>query len=658
MTQATWEECLELLQHLPALSAEARAEAIETLIRNPEPALRETALRTGAAVISDERLEAMLREDADDVLRNAGLEMLKLRGVRSVGLATRLLQDDDPDVVLQAVLVLGHVRDLRALEPLRGALYHEDVNVVQAAIEAVGRLGDHRSLPDLLPFLEGDPWLQMATIEALGELRSPAAIGALQKHLGDLMCGELAADSIARTGGAEAFEVLARHWLQFRQELETERAVGWIAHVLEGRAPGIEDADGALRERVREALVDTLEGSDDETTRRVVARALLALGPGRGDREALEQLLESDSEALVLPACLASRFDLLGTLLTRGPVGLAWALRLAARDPSSVPIEALARAFETTEWSEELARIAEPALELVRHPDLFSALAISYRRAGEDRRHFLAGLLRSQMAAGADGASEAEGLSVEENWVLRARLRASAETLYEQLLQVEDETARAALVEQVLDYEELMRRIPWLEWVEQNSEAYLMPAARVAALYGLRELLPHLRSSLSQEPTAPVVRVVGELRDPESLPALVELLEAGEPGFAPLVLEALGQIGGPEARLVLRRWLTNQRAEPRIAYRALSLCAVEEDDAIFRSAVGHADWYVRLACVEVLGRFGRPENLAALSQLAADAVGVVSQRAISCLAALDPSAGRSHRSSRRVSPDGAGSNGD
>jgi hypothetical protein len=35
----------------------------------------------------------------------------------------------------------------------------------------------------------------------------------------------------------------------------------------------------------------------------------------------------------------------------------------------------------------------------------------------------------------------------------------------------------------------------------------------------------------------------------------------------------------------------------------------------------------------VLGRFVRPENLAALSQLAADPVGIVSQRAVSFLEA-------------------------
>ena len=180
---------MELLDQLPSLPTDERVAAIERLIRNSSPVIRERALRTGAAVVSDERLESYLREEADDVLRNSGLEMLKMRGPRAIGLALRLLRDPDPDVVLQSVLALGHVRDLRALEPLRSALNHDDANVVQAAIEAVGKLGDARAIPDLLPFLEGDPWLQLATITALGDLRSPAAVGPLTKLLTDLMVG-------------------------------------------------------------------------------------------------------------------------------------------------------------------------------------------------------------------------------------------------------------------------------------------------------------------------------------------------------------------------------------------------------------------------------------------------------------------------------------
>jgi HEAT repeat protein len=69
----------------------------------------------------------------------------------------------------------------------------------------------------------------------------------------------------------------------------------------------------------------------------------------------------------------------------------------------------------------------------------------------------------------------------------------------------------------------------------------------------------------------------------------------------------------------------------RLAYKALASCATEEDDEFFRQAIDHHDWLVRLACVEVLGRFTRQMNMAALAQLAADPVAAVAERAASAL---------------------------
>jgi HEAT repeat protein len=175
--------------------------------------------------------------------------------------------------------------------------------------------------------------------------------------------------------------------------------------------------------------------------------------------------------------------------------------------------------------------------------------------------------------------------------------------------------------------------LPWKTWLAKDPEAYGPLAAKVAAEAGVRELIPHLREQLASRPMPDLIRAVGELGDRDSVVILLDILADGPDNLTPLVLESLGRIGGPEARNAIRGAILEDRCEPRIAYRALSLCAIEEDDALFRRAVGHADWYVRLACAEVLGRFVRPENLAALSQLAADPVGIVSQRALAFLEA-------------------------
>ncbi|MBZ0112150.1 MAG: HEAT repeat domain-containing protein [Thermoanaerobaculia bacterium] len=625
MTQGSWEESLELLNHLPALPTEERAAAIETLLRNPQPVIRERALRTGAAVISDERLESFLREEADDVLRNAGLEMLKLRGSRGISLAIRLLHDDDPDVALQAVLVLGHIRDLRALEPLRGALFHPDINVVQAAIEAVGRLGDCRALPDLLPFLQQDPWLQMATIQALGDLRANEGIAPLGELLTDLMSGELAADAIARTGGLEALEVLSDHWLRFREDLDAETSLGFLAHVLEG-LPVVPEVSAELLDSLAEILVSESSGAAQNA-----ARALLVLGPTAHDELALDRQLENDPDGAVLPACLARRPDLLTSLFARSEAAHGWGFRLCARYPAIADPGVMASAAETLEASEWMTRVALPALSLLHDERIAMALLKNYREADADGRSHLAPLLQTQVQFLNDKALGSCGMSPEDTWVLQARLLRPAEGLLRGLQEMAGDAERQACLEQVNDHEELFRQLPLEEWLDRSPKEFGGLAARVAGRYGIRSLVPRLRHLLSQHPEPDLIRVVGELRDPESLPILIRDLETAPVRLHPLILESLGRIGGPEARAVLRRCISEGGVEPRIGYRALSLCATEDDDAIFRAAVGHPDWYVRLASVEVLGRFGRPENLAALSQLAADSVGVVAQRAIASL---------------------------
>ncbi|HXO29579.1 MAG TPA: hypothetical protein VOA80_19670, partial [Thermoanaerobaculia bacterium] len=124
-------------------------------------------------------------------------------------------------------------------------------------------------------------------------------------------------------------------------------------------------------------------------------------------------------------------------------------------------------------------------------------------------------------------------------------------------------------------------------------------------------------------------------------------------------------IGGAAARRALAAAALDRTPESRLAYRALAACATAEDAPLFRAAITHPDWYVRLACAEVLGRVagvagvagalpapgsgisgtpgapaaasppiagrdtpGSPEDLASLARLAADPVPAVAHRAL------------------------------
>lgn len=619
---------MEILDRLPGLPVEERVFALERLVRNPSPGIRERALRIGSALLSDDQLITYLRNDGDAALRNAGLEILKLRGSRSFSAALRLLKDADADVVLQAVLILEHLRDPRALESLRGVLDHPDPNVIQAAILATGKLGNTRSIPDLLPMLKGDPWLQMATVQALGDLRSTAAIRPLSELLTDLLVGSMAAEAIARIGGPVAFRVLSSHWLMYGEQLEAESQLGLMAHVLEGLPRRPASPPGLAETLVRHLQDPALEA------RVAAARCLLVLGPSDHDATAIATLTCTDLYQGVLPAALLGRQDLIGLLLRQssqaGPPRL-WGLLLAARHPEAVPLpEFFAATRESAEEPEALPPLIQ-ALGRIEHPDLASHLLHLYLQLSPEGRSALEPVLLAH-AAGLRGELERDAsVPPVDRLVLSAILGDPVDTVIHSLLAL-DAPSRVTAIPQLSDQRDVVRRLPWEKWLNEEPEIYTDVAAEVACQAELRELLPVLRQRAAAKPTPTLLRSFGELRDRDSVPLLIGLL-AGGSELGPLVLESLGRIGGPEARAALTAAAREASpGEARIAYRALSLCATEDDSGLFREAVGHADWYVRLACADVLSRFVLPENLGPLARLAGDPVPAVAHRALSFLA--------------------------
>jgi HEAT repeat protein len=110
---------------------------------------------------------------------------------------------------------------------------------------------------------------------------------------------------------------------------------------------------------------------------------------------------------------------------------------------------------------------------------------------------------------------------------------------------------------------------------------------------------------------------------------LVDYLNKAHSFIKALIIENLGHIGGPEARKALKNTINRvEGKEASLAYRAFSQCAIDEDTPFFLQAISHTDWIIRLACVEVLGRFQKADNLDALTRLAADPVPAIAQRAM------------------------------
>lgn len=623
--EPTWDECMDLLGDLPAMPLNERSSVIERLLRSSSPGIRERALRMGVATMPDDTLVEFLRDGADAVLRNAALEIFKKRGSRSFSLAVELLRDEDADVALQGILIVDHIKDPRAVEPLRSTLHNDDPNIAQAAIVAIGHLGDSRSIPDLLPFLESDPWLQVAAVQALGDLRSPAAIDPLGELLTDLLVGPLAAEAIAQIGGPPALVRLSSHWLKYQHELDPETTLGLLAHTLEGLqeipAPS-EELRASLANRLRDPYRQVRESA---------ARCLLALGPGAEDAEALNLLSGVAPDPEVLPSCLAKRADLIDTLLERPGIFRSWGFLLSARFPGAPTAGPLERAMSAPEPPTSLRPILH-ALSQLRGAALGKPLLGLYLAIPAPNRTELLPVLRLHREGLRAALGERQDIGSVDRIILDYALGDDSGAVASRIagLPLADSLE---VIFQLSDDAALMRALPWSQWLKESPDDYVAIASQAAASSGLRELLPQLRELLPGSLDADLIRALGELGDRESVAALVGLLADSAAGYLrPLIVESLGRIGGPEARQTLRGIaVSDDEKDVRVGHKSLALCATEEDDAFFREAASNPDWLVRLASVEVLARYDRAENLAALSSLAADPVTLVSQRALAAL---------------------------
>jgi HEAT repeat protein len=624
----SWDECVEILERLPSMPLDSRVEALERLVRNPAPGIREQALRIGASFLTEARVTEYLRDPADAALRSAGSEIFRLRGGRSLPAILKLLRDPDPDVALQAVLILDRLRDPRALEPLHALLDHTDPNIQQETILAIGHLGDARSIPHLLPFLAADLWVQMAAVQALGDLRAPAVVPHLAARLTDSMVGSLAAEALARVGGEEAFRALAAHWPAGGVEIDDETMLGLIAHILEGLQQPEEV--GALPRGFREALAARLHDRSAEV-RSAAARCLLVLGASPWDAGALEALASALPVTSVRPSSLARRRDLIAPLLASAGEPQAWGFQLAASFPADVPAGTfLAAAAETAERREQLPHLVQ-ALEKVRVPGLAEALLDLYLRLPAASREALGPALEAHRDEVKGALDARQDVDEADRVVLAALLGMPVDEVVLAILELAP-SFRPGVISRLMRIDGMAPLLPWDDWLEEAPELYSAPAAEAAVRCGMTELLPALRARAAVVPSAALIRALGALGDREAVPVLARCLEGWEE-LRPAVLESLGRIGGPDARGVLRSALASlgTGAEARVVYKALAACVGPGDDALFRSAISHPDWQVRLAAAEVLGRFSRPSNLVALTRLAADSVPAVAHRALSAL---------------------------
>jgi HEAT repeat protein len=187
-------------------------DAIRQAIEDVAISVRTYAIEAAAKFLPPDELVSMVANQQNAILRNAGIEALKLSGSRGVGALITALSHADPEVVMFTAQILGDIKADLPVEPLLELLIHEDKNIAQSAIETLGKRRAIDAVPALVNVLENDFWLQFSAITALGEIADPRATLPLVARLQDEMYRGEAAEALGKIADAQAMTPLLDVW--------------------------------------------------------------------------------------------------------------------------------------------------------------------------------------------------------------------------------------------------------------------------------------------------------------------------------------------------------------------------------------------------------------------------------------------------------------
>jgi HEAT repeat protein len=199
-------------ERLTALEAAAQGangqRAILLALEDEAPIVRDRAIRLAARYVEPSVLGALVADGERAIRRNAGLSALERQGPYAVPHLLVMLRDPDPELVMFALQTLARIGYLPAGPAVLPLLRHRDPNVAQAAIEAVGQLREASAVPVLLELVNGDLWLQLAAINALGAIGAPEAVGPLVALVPDSVLAEPAVQALRSIAAPDSLEAL------------------------------------------------------------------------------------------------------------------------------------------------------------------------------------------------------------------------------------------------------------------------------------------------------------------------------------------------------------------------------------------------------------------------------------------------------------------
>jgi HEAT repeat protein len=660
----------ERLTALAAATGDERQQLVLAAFEDDVPAVREQAIRLATRYIEPDVLGALVADGINAARRNGALAALERQGPYAVPYLVKLLGSPDAELVMFALQILARIGDVSATIGMLPLLHHADPNVAQAAVEALGRLRATGAVPALLEQLHGNLWLQLAAVNALGEIGDPAAAADLLSLVPDSFVAEQAVRSLQRIAAPESLQPLLGLLASVHERPLRDVILEAVGVVLDLHPDPANAGEHFAREAERDRgadgvtaflgeLLRTIE-AEAECRRELLGNAAEGADP---DREALAQA----AVGVILTGRLRSLYPLV--LRRAGDPEVGWietlwrrharleAAELTAllghRDPQVRQGILMAGEFEAEDIPALLARLADGetsvraaacrALGLVADPRAAAALIDRIRHGTREER------FEAAVALGR--------LPVEALEELRSCLDPSAgpETVVAALEAVR--AAQAAVFER--EVLALVRAPSAAIRIAGLRAAAVLPGTRAdgALFRGLAdrdesvqvealELLVQrggdrtgttLTALLSAADSLRfrVIRALGRLRTAEAAPKLESLYAEAALHERVEIVRALTAIAPPGITDFLAVRLRAPEPEIRhVAAFGFAQVAQPGDLATVLEMVGHDDWALRNEAARALGRLKLPEGRAPLLTLVRDVEPVVARTARSALAGI------------------------
>ena len=654
--------------------APARDAVILAGLEDEAPGVRDTAIAWAARCLEPDTLARLVANGENAILRNSALAALERQGPYAVSHLQGMLADPDTDVVMFAVQLLAQIRTPAAAPALLPLIRHSEPNVAQSAIEALGQLRAAEAVSGLIGLLRSDLWLQLAAVEALGEIGDSRASGPLLELMADPMMAVPALHAIERIGAPESLMPLLDALARPDQASLREQLTQAIAAVLERCPAPLPDAAADIGRRVESdrdddglwryllsCISEAHDGlqapgsigpslGDDRQRARggdAVTRSAAALVVGLGVRSlfpwVLARAAESEGAAWVEPLC--KRYP--GSLMAQVPALLRnpdpgvrqGTLRAAPFGPehTALILERLA------DESASIRAAAALALGQLR-ADAAATLLIERLREGSppERAAAIAALGRMPPAAlvglgdclAASGDVLLGALEVLDQSKCRTY---DAEVL--NLTQAPEAPVRRAVLRVVADMKGSRADVLLLRALADREEVVQAEALDLLVSRGGSRIEQTLLSLLGTGDSLRyhVIRALGRLRSAGAAQPLYGLFKGALLHERIEVLSALVRIAPPGIMDFLRQLLQDPEVEIRRgAARGIATLAGAGDLPLLATLAADSDWSVRCEAARGLGRVGLAEGQPTLLQLVRDLEPVVARTA---RRALDEAAG-------------------